>query len=168
MLLQQVASKVVVEVSPDGVDMVCIVLRVVILEQERWSMDPVVMALTALSGACPSKADLAATCGVYLGEIGDSEVTAKAAHVFFDNATQEFLLSRVHLGVSQTLGLAHISRAISDGEDVIRSIGLNERMLLLSCGEGGHQFASQVFLGRQYSESGPRALANFGGVGAHE
>ena len=39
MLLQQVTSKVVVEVSPDGVDMVRIVLGVVILEQERWSMD---------------------------------------------------------------------------------------------------------------------------------
>lgn len=86
MLLQQVTSKVVVEVSPDGVDMVCIVLRVVILEQERWSMDPVVMALTALSGACPSKADLAATRGVYFGEVGDCEVTAKSADIFFDNA----------------------------------------------------------------------------------
>ena len=86
MLLQQVTSKVVVEVSPDGVDMVRIVLGVVILEQERRSMDPVVMALTALSGACPSKADLAATRRVYLGEVGDCEVTAKAADVFFDNA----------------------------------------------------------------------------------
>ena len=86
MLLQQVTSKVVVEVSPDGVDMVRIVLGVVILEQERGSMDPVVMALTALSGACPSKTDFAAARGVDFGEVGDCEVTAKAADVFFDNA----------------------------------------------------------------------------------
>ena len=86
MLLQQVTSKVIVEVSPNGVNMVRIVLSVVILEQERRSMDPVVMALTALSGACPSKADLAATRGVYFGEVGDCEVAAKAADVFFDNA----------------------------------------------------------------------------------
>ena len=168
MLLQQVTSKVVVEVSPDGVNMVRIVLGVVILEQERWSMNPVVMALTALSGARPSKADLAATRGVYFGEVGDCEVTAKAADIFFDNAPEEFLLSGVHLGESQTLGLAHIGRSIGHGQDVIGSVGLNERMLLLAGVQGGHQFASQVFLGRQYSESGPRTLADFSGVGAHE
>lgn len=168
MLLQQVTSKVIVEVSPDGVDMVRIVLSVVILEQERWSMNPVVMALTALSGACPSKADLAATRGVYFGEVGDCEVTAKAAHVFFDNAPKEFLLSGVHLVESQTLGLAHISRSIGHGQDVIGSIGLNERMLLLPGVQGGHQFASHVFLSSQDPESGSRTLADFSRVGAHE
>ena len=77
-------------------------------------------------------------------------------------------MSGVHLGESQTLGLAHIGRSIGHGQDVIGSVGLNERMLLLAGVQGGHQFASQVFLGRQYSESGPRTLADFSGVGAHE
>lgn len=74
----------------------------------------------------------------------------------------------VHLVESQTLGLAHISRSVGHGQDVIGSVGLNERMLLLAGVQGGHQFASQVFLSSQDPESGARPLADFSGVGAHE
>src|SRR5688572_21025846 len=38
-LAQQIAAEVTVEIAPDGVDMVRAVLRVVVFDEEAWSLD---------------------------------------------------------------------------------------------------------------------------------
>ena len=46
--LQQITTKVVLEIAPDSVDVVGIVLSVVVLEEERRSVDALVVALATL------------------------------------------------------------------------------------------------------------------------
>ena len=46
--LQQITTKVVLKIAPDSVDVVGIVLSVVVLEEERRSVDAVVVALATL------------------------------------------------------------------------------------------------------------------------
>lgn len=43
MPFQQVLSEVVFKVTPDGVDMVRPVLRVIQFDEKRWAVNPVVM-----------------------------------------------------------------------------------------------------------------------------
>ena len=58
MLLQQVDAKITVEVSPDGVDVVGIILGVVVLDDERRAQYSVAMPLAAVQPSQPGKADL--------------------------------------------------------------------------------------------------------------
>src|SRR4029077_1493037 len=58
MLAQQIAAEVAVEVAPHGVDVVPVVLRVVVLDEERRALDPVVVLLSALGLTRPGKRDL--------------------------------------------------------------------------------------------------------------
>ena len=53
MPLEHVRAKVVREVAPDGVDMVRVVLRVVVFEQEGRALHAVVVAVAALQAARP-------------------------------------------------------------------------------------------------------------------
>ena len=54
-LAQQVAPEVAVEVAPDRVDVIAVVLRVVELDQERRALHAVVVLLPALDRAGPRK-----------------------------------------------------------------------------------------------------------------
>src|SRR5262249_12199154 len=58
MLPKQVAPEVAVEVAPHGMNMVGVVLGVVVLDQERGPLDPVIVRLEALGVARPREADL--------------------------------------------------------------------------------------------------------------
>src|SRR5262245_15591854 len=57
-LAQQVAAEVAVEVAPHRVDVVAVVLRVVVLDEERRSLDAVVVLLSALGLTGPREPDL--------------------------------------------------------------------------------------------------------------
>ena len=50
---QKIAAEVAVGVAPDGVQVVHVVLRVVVLDEECWSLKPVVVRLAALCFAGP-------------------------------------------------------------------------------------------------------------------
>ena len=57
-LAQQIPSEVAVEVPPDRVNVVRIVLRVVVLDQERQPLNSVVMGTAVLGFARPLERDL--------------------------------------------------------------------------------------------------------------
>ena len=54
-LTQRFVTEVVFEVPPNAVDMIGVVLSVVVFDDERWTLDPVVMPLTGFSAAGPGK-----------------------------------------------------------------------------------------------------------------
>ena len=54
-LTQRFVTEVVFEVPPNAVDMIGVVLSVVIFDDERWTLDPVVMPPTGFSAAGPGK-----------------------------------------------------------------------------------------------------------------
>src|SRR5471030_2919047 len=53
MFAQEVAPEVSVEIAPDRVDVVAVVLRVVVLHEKRRALNPVVVLLTPLGLARP-------------------------------------------------------------------------------------------------------------------
>ena len=59
---EDVAAEVAVEITPDRVHVVAVVLRVVVLDQERRALNLVVMALALLRGALPGELDLLDAC----------------------------------------------------------------------------------------------------------
>src|SRR5436190_14026506 len=54
-LPQQVFAEVVVEIAPDGVDVVGVVLRVVVLDEKSWSLHAIVMRVAFFDAAGPRK-----------------------------------------------------------------------------------------------------------------
>src|SRR5262245_56972623 len=57
-LSQQVRSEITLEVTPYAVDMVCIILSVVVLDQECRTLDAIVMRLAAFGAAGPRERDV--------------------------------------------------------------------------------------------------------------
>ena len=55
---KQVTAEVALQVAPDTVDMIRVVLSVVVLDEDGWAMHPVVVRLAGLETASPSKVQL--------------------------------------------------------------------------------------------------------------
>ena len=55
---EQIYTEIIFDMSPNGVDMVRVILRVVIFHEEEGTVKPVVMPLSAIRWTCPSKMDI--------------------------------------------------------------------------------------------------------------
>ena len=58
MFAQQVHAKVAVEIAPNAMDVVGVVLCVVVFDQEGRALQPVVMRIVAIDAACPCEINL--------------------------------------------------------------------------------------------------------------
>jgi hypothetical protein len=71
-LFEQVAAEIAGEIAPDGVDVVVVVLRVVVLDEECGRLYAVVVAFAALHAAGPSEVDgLAGLLDLSLAQLCD-------------------------------------------------------------------------------------------------
>src|SRR5262249_11573738 len=55
---QQVSSEIAVEVTPHRMDMVCLILSIVVLDQECGALDTVIVGLAPFRPASPGKRDV--------------------------------------------------------------------------------------------------------------
>src|SRR6266496_3371311 len=76
MPLEQVVAKIVFQIAPDGVDVVRVVLRVVVFEEERRALHAVVVALTPFFTARPSERDFFPASLFDLRPLGIRELSA--------------------------------------------------------------------------------------------
>ena len=58
---EQVYTEIVFDMSPNGVDMVSVILRVVIFHEEEGTVQPVVMRLSTIRRSCPSEVNIVYT-----------------------------------------------------------------------------------------------------------
>ena len=91
-LSQQVDAEIVLEVSPDAVDVVGVVLGVVVFDQERRPLDAVVVRLSALEASGPREADLFDARLEDLAQVVAGQLRAKPFRVEDDDRVQELLL----------------------------------------------------------------------------
>lgn len=56
-VLKDVASKITIKIAPYGMDVVGLILDVVVFDQKRWPLNPVVVGSTYLGGSGPGKGD---------------------------------------------------------------------------------------------------------------
>src|SRR5260221_510074 len=61
MFAQEIAAEVAVEVAPDGMDVVAVVLGIVELDEKRRALHPVIVLLTAFEIARPGEGDFVET-----------------------------------------------------------------------------------------------------------
>ena len=77
-------AEIVIKISPYAVDMIRLVLGIVVFENKVFSLNTIVVRLTAFDTACPSERNFVEAsffdfCPIFCGDIG-----ATAKKVFFD------------------------------------------------------------------------------------
>ena len=58
---EQVHTEIIFDMSPNSVDMVRVILRVVIFHEEEGTVKPVVMPMSAIRRSCPSEVNIVYT-----------------------------------------------------------------------------------------------------------
>src|SRR5205085_12677169 len=92
MLSEEITAEVTREIPPDGVHVVRVVLRVVVLDQEGRTLDPVVMGLAASASPGPGQVELVETCLVDEPEALRSQRRGHRPRVLGEQPTQQLLL----------------------------------------------------------------------------
>jgi len=159
-LRERVVTEVLLQVAPGGVHVVRVVLRVVQFDEERRTLDAVVVALAHFGAAGPSEEDLV------LGKLGDfddflgGEVIARPADKFIDDETEEFFLLRVEGGEGDALVLQEtVGLLLVAGDDVGGYFTREDRDLALFGGEGSRQLTAEaIFLVEEFEVDEARVV----------
>src|SRR5688572_8615501 len=91
-LLEQVHAEVPVEIAPDGVNVVCVVLCVVVLDEERGSLQPVVVAVAPAWSPHPREADGVQARGPQTLHAGLGNRSGLGSRVLLDDREQKAAL----------------------------------------------------------------------------
>ena len=140
-VLQHRVAKVVVEVAIHTVKVIGIVLGVVVLDQESWPLDKIVVWLTGSQTARPDEVDFFRTGAINAGQILICQFLPNAPDVFADKLHQNLSLIHRHRGRGHAAWLAAFDLSLVPGR------------------EAPHGFCEKV---RDFTESG---LALLGGKG---
>lgn len=165
-LAEEVVAKVAVEVAPDGVDVIGVVLGVVVFEKEAFALDAIVVGFVGFAAAGPGEME---------GAFGEDFLPAvfgnfrsHAEQVGADELLEIGGLRFAEVGGGETEGLQSFGFTTVAGEDVGISFLADEGLFPLLVVEGGGEGAAVVFFFGEDAESGAGALTNFGGIGAEE
>ena len=168
MLGQHVAAEITLEVAPDGVNVVAVVLGAVVLQEEGWPEEAVVVFLAFFGTAGPGEDDLAfAGFGDFDG-VSHGEFTPEATGVFPDDLINQGCLLGIHLRYGQSCRIAQFRPLLVKSQDVVRRFFTNNTIGLLGGIERLHQGPGQIFLGGEYPKSSAGTDADFGWIGSHE
>ena len=129
-LLQQVVAEIVLEVSPDAVDVVGVVLGVVVFDQESRPLDAVVVRLSPLEAAGPREADLVDARLEDLAQVVTGQLRTQPFRVEDDDRVQQLLLLGVQVRHHDPGRLEWLGLAGGQGKDVLGGLFLDDR---LSC-----------------------------------
>ena len=116
---QRIATEVALEVAIHGVDVIGVVLRVVVLDEQRGPVHAVVVRLPALDAACPGKAHLAETCTIEAQHRVPGRGRRHAPDIQLDEAPQlRFCFGGVHVRGGEPFELELLHLGIIAREDV--------------------------------------------------
>ncbi len=132
-------------------DVVRVVLGVVVFDQERPALHPVVVALAALLSAHPGEADLVQAGAPDRLQALFGEGAGLGVGVLPDEGEEDPLLVGVQLTVGDAAVLLNGGLPLRAGDDVRRGGGAEHGLRLLLRGEGLEQRAGEVLLGAQHA-----------------
>ena len=151
-LSKQVPTEIAVEVSPHSVDVVGIVLRGVVLEEEFRCLNPIVMTFARFLASGPGEIGiLRIKKRVAGGDLFD-DLGAVLENICLDDFIEPTLLTRIHLGYGKALGREEslsVDCAVLPRVDVSGSFVRKNRHVSLRRGKGTHELSGFVFLVRQ-------------------
>ena len=88
-LLEQVVAEIALEIAPDAVDVVGVVLGVVVFDQEGRALDAVVVGLAAFQAARPGEADLVDARLEDLAQVVGGQLGAESFGIEDDDRVQQ-------------------------------------------------------------------------------
>src|SRR5213075_2112744 len=103
-LLQHVATEIVFKVAIDGVDVVGVVLRVIVLDDEVRTLHAVIVRLAAFEAAGPGEENLIGLGGVDFLQVFAGGVFTITENVFLDDVPEDLFLSGIEFGGGNTVG----------------------------------------------------------------
>src|SRR3954447_2717778 len=89
MFAKQVFTEITLEVTPDSMDVIGVVLGVVVLEQESRTLDTIIVRIPLFGSARPTEIDFIESCFLDAGEIFTGEVGTQSLDVSFDKMEQQ-------------------------------------------------------------------------------
>ena len=165
---EHVAAEIMVQIAPDGVDVVGVVLGVVEFQQERLVLDAIVMSLSRFDSTGPGEVEVFLAGLGQLGEIGIGQFLAVTADIFLDDLLKDFLLGRIHLGSGKSHGFEDLDLAAVAGDDLLGcDVGVDDHLALF-LGKGMDQGVTEIILNTQHAQSGAGPVEDLGGIGAKE
>ncbi len=167
-LPEDIEAEIIAQITPDGMDMVPIVLGVVVFEQEGRALDPVIMFLALFQTPGPGEADARDAGFLDLGEIGIRHLRAQPPDEFPHQSQSQFPLRRRQIPERHPFRRPGFGLLLVEGQDVGRGGLVDERGLALRFRQGMDQFPGEILLGAQHPETGPPADPDLGRIGAHE
>src|ERR1700733_14992885 len=150
--LQKVQAEVAVQVAPNGVNMIGVILRVVELNQETGRLDAIVMALSWLLATGPREIEIVpGLLDLIFARLID--LVGHILAIFVEQALKNRALRFGHLGGHQTTRLT-VQRGFARrfGNDFLRRILTDDGGFLLVGGERLHELAAKVLLTRENPE----------------
>src|SRR3954454_11191037 len=94
---QEVFTEITLEIPPDRVNMVCVVLGVVVFEQERRALDAIIMRLPFFSPSRPSEIDFVQSCFPNLLKIFVSHFGTKTLDINLNQMQEHLFLRGIEL-----------------------------------------------------------------------
>ena len=146
-VLKKVLTPIVSKVSPDGMDVICVVLGVVIFDKETGPMEAVVMRLATLFRACPGKVDVRSAFLLDLIQSRIRDVTGHPVYVFEDQIHETPLLFFFHSRGSHSSRIIQMGAFFGPGQDIRRSFRGNQDPTALRFIERDEKLAGQILFG---------------------
>src|SRR3954454_13092689 len=96
-LAEEIFAQVPLEIPPNCMNMVRVVLRVVVFEKKSWTLNTIIMRLPSIEATGPAEIHLIKTCLLDLLDIVRGDVGANSFHVAFDQLHKGGVLCLVEL-----------------------------------------------------------------------
>jgi len=119
MRAERIQTEIMIEVAPDSMDVIRIVLCIVVLDHECRPLDAIVVRLAGLTAAGPCEVDVLEPRSSQFRELLVSEFLPQAVRVFLDQVGQHFLLFLRHLTQRDADRRSQLSLPGSAGNDII-------------------------------------------------
>jgi len=97
MRAERIQAEIMIEVAPDSMDVIRIVLCIVVLDHECGALDAIVVRLAGLTAAGPCEVDIVEPRSSQFRQLLVSEFLPQAMRVDLDQVGQHFLLFLHHL-----------------------------------------------------------------------
>ena len=165
---QQITTEIAIEVTPNRMDVVGIVLHVAGFHEKGGALDAVVVGVAQLEATCPAEADFINAGGFDFRHVSVCEVFAVAAGVFGNELEQGGALRPGEGGAGDADGVQHGRLPELAAEDFRRGLWAEDDFILAAGNEAADEGAGEVFFGSEDAQAGERSLADLAGIGAEK
>src|SRR5688572_3536946 len=167
-IAQQVAPEIAAEITPHAVDVVAVVLRAVVLDQEQRPLDAVIVRPPALGAAGPAEMDLLDAAFPHAGHPRGREARLESSRIDFDELHELRALAVVELRGGDAGGFHRFDTLRIASHYLAVSLCREHRRAALLRAERRQQLAGFVFFVSEDAQAFPGTPWHDRRVGAEE